>query len=195
MPRAFSRALVFLLLLHPVISPADLVGIDVGLGNHNTKQETGSTAVFFRYARDLAPWHDMPLYAEFLAGRWDGIYENQSFSLGLGARYPLSPRWSLGGSAGVGYVHKRNSHLGTHPQFVFRFGVNYRIGNAELSLTQRHYSNGKGLFQWEGPNVGENFLMLGLAWEFKPTPSYPPEGLGLGQPAPDDGLGALRRFP
>lgn len=159
------RFLLILLILLPPAVRADLIGIDVGRGNHNTRHITGSTAVFFRYARDLTPWHDIPLYAEFLAGRWNGIYENQSFSLGLGARYPFSPHWSLGGSAGVGYVHERTSHLGTHPQFVFRFGVNYRIGRTELSLTQRHYSNGKGLFQWEGPNVGENFIVLGLAWE------------------------------
>ncbi len=159
------RFLFVVLILLPSVAHADLIGIDIGRGNHNTRNITGSTAVFFRYVHDLKPWHDMPLYGEFLAGRWDGSHENQSFSLGLGTRYPLSERWSLGGSAGVGYVHERNSHLGTHPQFVFRFGVNYRVGKTEFSLTQRHYSNGKGLFQWEGPNVGENFLMLGLAWE------------------------------
>ncbi len=137
----------------------------------------------------------MPLYGEFLAGRWDGLYENQSFSLGLGARYPFSDRWSLGGSAGVGYVHELNSHLGTHPQFMFRFGINYRVGKIELSLTQRHYSNGKGIFGWEHANVGENFVMFGVAWDFRPVASHAPEGVGLRQPAADDGLGALRRFP
>ncbi len=154
--------LLTLLMLLPPVLRADMVGIDVGRGNHNSKK---SSAAFFRYVRELPAWQNMPLYGEFLAGRWDGAHDNQAFSLGLGTRYPLSERWSLGGSAGVGYVENRNSNLGTHPQFVFRFGINYRIGRAELSLTQRHYSNGKGLFQWDGPNVGENFLMLGLAWE------------------------------
>ncbi len=186
------RLLLILLALLPTALHADLVGIDVGRGNHNSKN---SSAAFIRYVRELPAWQNMPLYGEFLAGRWDGAHENQSFSLGLGTRYPLSERWSLGGSAGVGYVHERNSHLGTHPQFVFRFGVNYRIGKTELSLTQRHYSNGKGLFQWEGPNVGENFIMFGIAWEFRPAPSHAPERVGLGQPAANDGPGALRRFP
>ncbi|MEK7734116.1 MAG: acyloxyacyl hydrolase [Pseudomonadota bacterium] len=157
------RILLTLLLLLPSLLRADLIGIDVGRGNHNSRD---STAVFFRYVRDLRLWEGMPFYGEFLAGRWDGAYENQSFSLGLGLRYPLPGDWSLGASGGIGYVHERNNHLGTHPQFVFRFGINYRFGKNELSLTQRHYSNGKGLFRWDEPNVGENFIMLGLAREF-----------------------------
>lgn len=157
------RILLTLLLLLPSLLRADLIGIDVGRGNHNSRD---STAVFFRYVRDLRLWERMPLYGEFLAGRWDGAYENQSFSLGLGLRYPLPDNWSLGASGGIGYVHERNNHLGTHPQFVFRFGINYRFGKNELSLAQRHYSNGKGLFQWDGPNVGENFIMFGLAREY-----------------------------
>jgi len=189
------RFVLSLLVLLPSAVQADLVGIDVGRGNHNTRDSTGSTAVFFRYVRELAAWIDIPLYGEFLAGRWDGAYENQTFSLGLGARYPLSERWSLGGSAGVGYVRERNSHLGTHPQFVLRFGVNYQIGKMELSLTQRHYSNGKGVFGWDNPNVGENFIMFGVAWEIRPRPSHPPEGVRPGQPPSDDRPGSLRRFP
>jgi hypothetical protein len=154
--------LVLLLAWSPAVTRADLIGIDAGRGNHNTMD---TDAVFFRYVRELGMWIDMPIYGEFLAGRWDGTFENQAISLGLGTRYPFSDRWSLGGSAGVGYVHERNSHLGTHPQFVFRFGINYRVGKTEFSLTQRHYSNGKGIFGWDNPNVGENFVMLGLAWE------------------------------
>ncbi len=189
------RFLFVVLILLPSVAQADLIGIDVGRGNHNSKDSTGSTAVFFRYAREIGAWIDMPLYGEFLAGRWDGAYENQAFSLGLGTRYPLTDRWSLGGSAGVGYVHEVNSHLGTHPQFVFRFGVNFRVGRAELSLTQRHYSNGKGIFGWDHPNVGENFLMFGLSWEIEPVPSHPPEGVRPRQPPSDDGPGSIRRFP
>lgn len=69
-------------------------------------------------------------------------------------------------SGGLGYVARKTDYLGTHPQFLWRLAFGNRFGNYDLSIAQVHYSNGKKIFGWDGPNRGQDFLTLQLGREF-----------------------------
>jgi len=67
-------------------------------------------------------------------------------------------------AAGLAYVTDRTKNLGTHPQFQWRYALGWRVGRVDLALAQIHYSNGKSIFRWDHPNVGDNFLTLQIGY-------------------------------
>jgi hypothetical protein len=140
---------------------ADLVAFEVGRGNHNTR---GSDAWFVRYQHDIKPlWGGMS-FIEFNGGAWNGHYENRTVGGTGGLRYALTKQSYFSAAAGLAYVTDRTDHLGTHPQIPWRFALGWRVGRVDVALAQIHYSNGKSIFRWDHPNVGDNFITLQIGY-------------------------------
>lgn len=140
---------------------ADLFAFESGRGNHNSR---GSDARFLRYQHDMLSLWKFVGFIEFTGGSWDGDNKNSSVGAGGGLRYAFTKRSYFSTAVGIAYVTDRTDNLGTHPQFQWRFALGRRIGRVDLALAQIHYSNGKSIFRWEGPNVGDNFLTLQIGY-------------------------------
>jgi hypothetical protein len=140
---------------------ADLLAFESGRGNHNSR---GSDAWFLRYQHDMLPLWKTTGFIEFAGGSWDGDSKNRALGAGGGLRYALTKRSYFSVAAGLAYVTDRTDNLGTHPQFQWRYALGWRVGRVDLALAQIHYSNGKSIFRWEHPNVGDNFLTLQIGY-------------------------------
>lgn len=147
------------------LSNANLLGVEIGTGFNESH---GIEAVILRYRREAAPLLGRESFWDFSLAAWNGPYRNQAVGAGRGLRFHVREHTAFSASGGLAYITeaRKDNHLSTHLQLVFRLAAEYRLGGTELSLAAVHYSNGRSLFGWNGPNTGENFATLQLAREF-----------------------------
>lgn len=143
------------------LARAEELSIALGGGNLRSHGE----AAFVAWRRPAASLLGSASYAELALGAWSGPDGNEAVTLSRGVRVPVAAHY-FSASLGLGYVAERTERLGTHLQFVARLAFSRPLGDYELAIAQRHYSNGQLLFGWSGPNRGENFLGLELARRF-----------------------------
>lgn len=139
----------------------DLLAFESGRGDHNSR---GTDAWFLRYQHDIQPLWGAKSFIEFAGGSWNGDTENRTVGGSGGLRYALTTRTYFSGSVGLAYVTDRTDYLGTHQQFQLRFALGWRMERVDLALAHSHYSNGRSIFGWNGPNTGENFITLQLGY-------------------------------
>jgi len=165
-PRAWLKSTIFLgvgLLLCPSIAAADMLAVAVGRGNIVSQ---GSNAAFLSYQKDAPKLFNRESLYDFTLGYWNGSTRNSALSLARVVRWKLSNEYYFAGTLGIGVVDHTTDHLGTTGQFLVRLAFGRSFGKYDLSIGETHYSNGQTVFQWHGPNVGEDFLTLMLAREF-----------------------------
>ena len=124
--------------------------------------------MFFSYQKDAPVLFKQQGSYEFTIANWTGPNDNTALTAGRALRWNLSSENYFSGTFGIGVVNRTTDHLGTIGEFVIRLAFGHKFGKYDLSIGHTHYSNGKtalGL-DWEGPNVGEDFLTLRLAREF-----------------------------
>lgn len=145
----------------PALVRAELLSLELGDGNFRSHGD----ALFLSWRRPASLLFGWESYTEYAVGVWSGPDRNETVTLLRGLRVDLG-RDVFAASLGVGYVAERTKNLDTHLQFVARVALGRPLGNYEISLAQRHYSNGQKLFGWSGRNRGENFLSVELARRF-----------------------------
>lgn len=137
--------------------------LEFGQGNHWSK---GADAGFARYSRELT-FPDYPRqegFYEFSFGSWDHKHPNNAAGLAIGTR----ERWDqiyLEASTGVAVAEHKTRLSNTHQQFILRAGVGYQFNKkVDVGFFYTHYSNAKPIFDWDGKNVGYDFMTLQLRY-------------------------------
>jgi hypothetical protein len=114
---------------------------------------------------------------EYQLSLWNGNSNN----IALGVGYPLriGRKVQFGWVPGIAAVGRRTEVLGTYWQFHNRFELTYAPSfNLQAHLAWVHYSNCSQLCDHtETPNLGENFVTLGLRYGLKPKRVTSGDGL------------------
>lgn len=142
---------------------AEMVATEIGAG---IRQSNDSNLLRVRYAEDWAPVDRLMSFVDLSASTWGGDNANNAIAGGLGLRYDLPRENYISASMGLAYVSDETENLGTHGQLQFRFALGHRFERYDFSIGYTHYSNGKGVFNWDGPNRGEDFITLQLGYHF-----------------------------
>ncbi len=90
---------------------------------------------------------------------------NPSFFGGtsIGVRIPVS-NLSLQGTFGFAGIHNIPRTLGTNFEFRSTVDIRHSTDSYVIRLGLTHFSNARKVFGFRGPNLGENFLTLGIQW-------------------------------
>ncbi len=142
---------------------AETLAIEGGWGDFKSR---GTEVVFLRYWKDAPPLFGYDGFYEFSFASWNGPNRNDAIGVARGLRHTWREKRYFSASGGLGYVARTTDYLGTHPQFLWRLAFGNKFGVYDLSIAQVHYSNGKKIFGWNGPNRGQDFLTLQLGREF-----------------------------
>jgi hypothetical protein len=156
--------LALCLLSLPCPAAADTVSLGAGPGfwfSHS------STAIFLRYEREAAPLFGQDGFWAATAVAWDGPNRAEAIGISRGLRWPFGDAWHADAEFGLNWISHTTDNLGTPVQALLRAAVGKRFDSLDVSLSVLHYSNARWLFGWDGPNNGENFVVLGLGWRFE----------------------------
>ena len=159
-------AVVIVLSLGTTPANADMLAVAGGGGNLKTHH---SDAMFLSYLIDAPKLFNHESHYDITLGYWNGPTSNTALTLARDMRWQLAPpSYYFAGTLGVGAVSHTTDHLGTNQQFIIRLAVGRKFGKYDLSIGETHYSNGKYVLflPWNGPNTGEDFLIVMLAREF-----------------------------
>jgi len=129
-----------------------------------TSQDSTYTAV--RYQKDTSKLFNTDSFYELCYASWNGSNENNALSFARGLRWPVSANTYASADIGVGHIKRTTHNLGTPFQFYLRFAYDIKVGPVDISLGFVHYSNGKLIFGWSGPNNGEDFPTFSLGMTF-----------------------------
>jgi hypothetical protein len=105
--------------------------------------------------------HEQSFY-ELLYSSWSGPTKAEAYGLGRGIRVPTTGVGEVSLTTGVTRISRTTSNLGQPYELYGRLGYDAQLGKAFFSLGWMHYSDGKAVFRWSGPNNGENFITLSL---------------------------------
>lgn len=122
-----------------------------------------SIVVLLRYQRDTSRLFKYPSYWEGVGAYWDNHTRASAVGIARGVDWNRKNRESYATTAfGLVLVNRTTEHLGTRWQFYFRASYDIKLWNRTISLGVIHFSNGKSVFKWKGPNTGENFLTVSM---------------------------------
>ncbi|GEM_PF-5519444 len=141
------------------------ISVEVGPGSNWSK---AADAGFVRYSDEIhfPNFPEQEGFYELSAGSWKNKVENNAIGLAIGTR----ERWNnfhLDGSAGVAVLENKTSFSQTHQQFILRVGGGYTVGQFDFGVYRSHYSNARVLFNWEGKNVGYDFITFQIGYLLK----------------------------
>jgi len=146
-----------------------MLAAELGPGIRNS----GDSSLFgVRYEADWTPVDRMMSFVDLSARTWTGDAENDSIGAALGLRYELPHENYISASLGLAYVTDETENLGTHGQILFRFALGHRIERYDFSIGYTHYSNAKGVFNWDGPNRGDDFITFQFGYHFGAEASH-----------------------
>ena len=141
------------------------IAIDVGRG---TNYSTGADSLFVRY-NDALSFPNFPQVEGFYdvsAGTWRRRVNDSSVALAIGVR----ERWDnfhLDGSVGLAVMAGKTANSDTYQQFALRVGAGYRVRPFDFGLYRMHFSNNKPFFDWEGRNIGYDFVVFEVGYLLK----------------------------
>ena len=142
---------------------ADGLFIEAGPGWFRS---TGAMLSLVRFDKDTSALFGQESFYEFSYASWDGKNRNRAVSIARGLRWKATPPFFWTFNGGISHVYNVTNNLGTSFQFYFRGSYGVKVGRADLSIGLIHYSNGKLLFGWNGPNDGENFATVSVGMIF-----------------------------
>ncbi|HEX9021401.1 MAG TPA: acyloxyacyl hydrolase [Nitrospirota bacterium] len=156
---------LFLFLLFLSSATADAAGLFIEGGegfyfSHDTE------AVIVRFQLDAPKLFGLEGFYEATYASWNGHEHDEAIALARGVRWVSAMKSAVSLTAGLSYISRTTSHLGQPFEFYGRLAFDEEIGRAFVSIGWLHYSDAKFLFQWSGPNDGENFLTLTLGVYF-----------------------------
>ncbi len=142
---------------------ADGIFVEAGPGLFNSRSTTVSLV---RVQKDTSKLFRHDSFYEAAYASWNGENSNHAVSLARGLRGGDSGRAYWSADIGLCHISRTTDNLGTPFQFHIRAASGIKVGRADLSIGLIHYSNGKLLFRWSGPNKSENFLTVSAGLTF-----------------------------
>ncbi len=150
--------LVFLVLLtSPVL--ADNLFLETGPGY---LKSTASELFLLRYKKDTSTLFGLSSYYEALLAYWNGKDRDEAIGVSRAVSFEIGKEQYFSPTFGLLAIHHTTDHLGTPLQFYFRFAYDLKSKQRDVSFAIVHISNGKAIFGWDGPNSGENFIILSI---------------------------------
>ncbi len=139
---------------------ADDLFVEGGVGLFKS---ANSTALMLRYQRDTSRIFAYPSYWEAVAAYWDNDTRATAVGIARGVAWNRRNRESYATTSfGLVLINRTTEHLGTRWQFYIRASYDFKHWDRRFSIGAVHFSNGKAVFGWDGPNSGENFLTLSV---------------------------------
>jgi len=149
--------------LYASIASANGLFVEAGTGVMTSQ---GSTYTAVRYQKETSKLFDTDSFYELSYASWNGPNENNAISFARGLRWTGKANTYGSVDIGVGHIKRTTGNLGTPFQFYLRFAYGIKVGAVDFSLGFVHYSNGKLIFGWQGPNNGEDFPTFSLGITF-----------------------------
>lgn len=158
----FAASVLVLSLLPAGVATAGLF-VEGGEGfyfSHNTE------VVLVRYQLEASALFNEESFYEVSYAAWNGRNRNEAVGLARGIRWERTADDSVSLTMGLSRIDGTSMNLGQPYEFYGRLAYEKQLGRALISVGWIHYSDAKFLFQWPGPNTGENFLTLSLGANF-----------------------------
>ncbi len=128
---------------------------------------SGDTTVsLVRFQKDTSRLFGHESFYEAAYASWNGTNSNRAVSLARGLFWGDRERAYRSADLGICHISRTTDNLGTPFQFYFRAASGIKVGRADLSIGLIHYSNGKLVFRWSGPNKSENFITASIGLTF-----------------------------
>jgi len=124
-----------------------------------------ANANIFRYRHELDPLFGLSSFFEASYASWNGPDHSDAAALARGIRWGAIDRY-LSFTMGLSYISRTTGNLGQPFEFYLRMAYEKSFGKALFSLGWIHYSDGKFIFGWSGPNNSENFATISLGLLF-----------------------------
>lgn len=161
MTHAVRTTIVLLMALASPGAFGDALVLEAGNG---VLHSDGTVSWFARYRFDIdSSPSAVRRYLELDGGAWHGTNYNRAAGVGIGTYFTLTADVDLDGGIGLFHIETEDNHLGTHTQIQLRVALMSRHDAYRLHLGLVHISNGNKAAEWNGfPNVGENFLTVGI---------------------------------
>ncbi len=142
---------------------ADGLFVEAGPGIFYSEDTTVSLV---RFQKDTSKLFGHESFYEAAYASWNGENSNRAVSLARGLRWGDPGRAYRSADIGICHISRTTGNLGTPFQFYFRAASGMKVGGTDLSIGFIHYSNGKLVFRWHGPNRSENFLTVSIGLTF-----------------------------
>ena len=153
--------LTLIIILGYSAASADNLFVEAGPGILKSKD---SLVLLLRYQKETSELFGHSSFYEAFGAHWTDGSRATAYGLARGIVWNRKDRPAFfSTSFGLAGVSRTTSHMGTRFQFYFRFAYDWRLGSVPVSLGYIHFSNGKLVFGWDGPNSGENFLTFSAA--------------------------------
>ena len=153
----------FLVSLYASAAFANGLYLEVGPGVMTSE---GSTYTAVRFQKETSRLFNTDSFYELCYASWNGPNSNNALSFARGLRWPGPANTHASADIGIGHINRTTGNLGTPFQFYLRFAYGIKVGAFDISLGFVHYSNGKLIFGWQGPNNGEDFPTFSLGVTF-----------------------------
>jgi hypothetical protein len=154
---------IILLLISAAPVLADGLFVEAGPGFYYSGD---TTVMLVRYQKSASALFGHDSFYEATYASWNGPNHADAFSLARGLQWEFEDNVYVSADMGLGHISRTTGNLGTPFVLAFRFASGKRVGSADFSLGLIHYSNGKFVFGWTGPNNSENFLTCSFGMTF-----------------------------
>jgi hypothetical protein len=158
-----ATLVVFFFSLYGWTACANGLFVEAGPGVFSSRD---STYTAIRYQKDTSKLFNTDSFYELSYASWNGLNNNEALSFARGLRWTGTANTYGSADVGIGHINRTTGNLGTPFQFYFRFAYGIKVGAVDFSLGFVHYSNGKLIFGWEGPNNGEDFPTFSVGMTF-----------------------------
>ena len=157
----FFAAITFMLPVSPAL--ADSLSHETGIGLYFSR---GTTVNLLCFRHEANPLFGLSSYYEASYPAWNGPNHADAIAVARGIRWERTTDEYLSVTLGLGHISRTTSNLGQPFEFYWRFAYEKSVGKALFSIGWIHYSDGKFLFKWSGPNNGENFATISIGLLF-----------------------------
>lgn len=83
-------------------------------------------------------------------------------SLGVGAKRSVGERWYVSAKVASAFIDHETERLGTNLQFHLGLFAGFEKSGVNVRIGIQHLSNGSNVFGTTGPNIGEDFITIGI---------------------------------
>ncbi len=127
---------------------------------------SGTTVNLLRYRHETNPLFGFSSYYEASYASWNGPNHADALAIARGIRWKRTEDENVNVALGLGHISRTTENLGQPFEFYIRLGYDKSVGKALFSLGWIHYSDGKFIFGWSGPNNSENFATFSVGLSF-----------------------------
>jgi hypothetical protein len=148
---------VVMVLLPVVSASAESLSYEAGIGFYFSHS---ASANLLRYRHELDPLFGLSSFLEASYATWNGPDQADAIALARGIRWGRTSDQYLSFTMGLSHISRTTGNLGQPFEFYIRLAGEKSVGKALFSIGWIHYSDGKFIFGWSGPNNSENFATI-----------------------------------